>query len=122
MRLSHNPCLKSFKFAAGAHALLLLGVTRQGQARRLLHTAGWALQLLLWFACILGSFFMPNSVFGVYGQIAKVCLRSTVLSHVYSSPVGTVAGTVDENPADTWRKSYARLGSMMGAPSIARMV
>lgn len=60
---------------AGAHSLLLLGVTRQEQRRLLFHTAGWALKVLLWVACIVACFLMPSGVIGVYGQIAKVCVQ-----------------------------------------------
>ena len=66
--------------AAGAHAIVLLGVKREDDVRLGFHTQWWPLQIVLWGVLVFLCFLMPNSVFSAYGQVAKArasCRAST---------------------------------------------
>jgi hypothetical protein len=67
LRVSFGSCL----FFA-AHALLLIGVTTRSNPRLAVHSGLWPLQLLVWGGVVGATFAMPNSVFPVWGQIARV--------------------------------------------------
>lgn len=62
----------SFLFFA-AHFVVLLGVTKRTNWRRVLHTGCWPLQLFFWVLLIFLCFLMPNSTFSGYSQFAKIC-------------------------------------------------
>ncbi|GAB4821842.1 hypothetical protein N2152v2_008888 [Parachlorella kessleri] len=53
-------------------AVLLLGVTQQDNLRMMLHTGLWPVKFVVWGGLIGSTFAMPNNMFHVYGQIARV--------------------------------------------------
>ncbi|KAK9907944.1 hypothetical protein WJX75_000353 [Coccomyxa subellipsoidea] len=55
-----------------AHMLLLLCVSKEADLRRFIHTGLLPLQGIGWLGIIIACFAMPNHVFAVYGQIARV--------------------------------------------------
>jgi serine incorporator 1/3 len=54
------------------HLLLTLGVTTPDNPRYIVHAGHWPIKFLLWGGLIASCFAMPNSVFDVYEDIARV--------------------------------------------------
>lgn len=54
------------------HAIVLLGCKYEQDPRTYVHTGLLGLKLSGWVGLVVGAFFIPNSFFGVYGEIARV--------------------------------------------------
>jgi len=54
------------------HALIVIGMKTQGDVRMHLQNGFWPIKLLLLFGGIVGSFWIPNDFFEVFGYIALV--------------------------------------------------
>lgn len=93
LRISFGSCL----FFA-AHALLLIGVTTRSNPRLAVHNGLWPLQLLAWGGLVGATFAMPNSVFPVWGQIARVLSTFFILLQVGRGGRGRAVGPQGGRP------------------------
>ena len=59
-----------------AHFICLLGVARDENWRRILHTGLLPLQFVAWLGVIVACFAVPNHVFSVYGQVLILHVRA----------------------------------------------